>query len=200
MNANSASFITSVYDISRLPFDRPFVAFAGRSNVGKSSAVNALLDRKNLARVSSKPGKTASINLYDPGDKFYIADLPGYGFAKVSKSVKREWGELMEGFFASPAEIKLVVHFVDIRHEPQVTDIELTRFLAETGLPFCTVFTKADKVSKSEAEKNAERNTKILRSQLKGTFANMLAPVIFSAEKKQGTDILRALIEQLASV
>ncbi|MBQ2945399.1 MAG: YihA family ribosome biogenesis GTP-binding protein [Clostridia bacterium] len=200
MNGNSASFITSVYDISRLPFDRPFVAFAGRSNVGKSSAVNALLDRKNLARVSSKPGKTASINLYDPGDKFYIADLPGYGFAKVSKSVKREWGELMEGFFASSAEIKLVVHFVDIRHEPQVTDIELTRFLAETGLPFCTVFTKADKVSKSEAEKNAERNTKILRSQLKGTFANMLAPVVFSAEKKQGTDILRALIEQLASV
>ncbi len=200
MNGNAAKFITSVYDVNKLPLDRPFVAFAGRSNVGKSSAVNALAGRKNLARVSSKPGKTASINLYDPGEPFYIADLPGYGFAKVSKSVKRDWGELMEGFFNSEAEIKLVVHFVDVRHEPQPTDIELTRFLAETGLPFCTVFTKADKVSKTEAEANAARNTKILRSQLKGTYANMMAPVIFSAEKKQGTEILNALISQMALV
>ena len=195
----ASSFITSVYDCKNLPADKPFVVFAGRSNVGKSSAVNRLLGKKGLARVSKKPGKTAAMNLYDSGEGYYLADLPGYGYARVSHAVKEDWARLMEGFFASDREIRLVVQFVDVRHEPQKTDLEMTAFLAATGLPFTAVFTKADKLSKAEAEESLKSGTKALRATLKGTAANMLAPVLFSAESGLGADILAAVIRQCAT-
>ena len=199
MKKKEPVFITSVFDLKKLPSDLPFVVFAGRSNVGKSSAINALAGRKNLAHTSSKPGKTASINLYQTDDSFYIADLPGFGYAKVSKEQKKSWGSLIDGFFESHADILLVVHFIDVRHEPQPTDLMLTEYLAATELPFCTVFTKADKLSPAAADNNLVENTKILRKMLKGTNANMLSPVLFSAEKKQGVDMLNSIIDQFAN-
>ena len=131
------------------PDDRPDVVFSGRSNVGKSSLINRLCNRKSLARVSSKPGKTATINFFDAGD-FNLVDLPGYGYAKVSKVEKLRWAELVEGYFAAGRNIALVVQIVDMRHKPTADDMNMIRFLYDSGVPFIVVMTKSDKLNKSE--------------------------------------------------
>ena len=131
------------------PDDRPDVVFSGRSNVGKSSLINKLCNRRSLARVSSKPGKTATINFFD-GGSFNLVDLPGYGYAKVSKMEKLRWAELVEGYFAAGRRIALVVQIIDMRHKPTADDMDMINFLYDSRIPFIVVATKSDKLNKSE--------------------------------------------------
>lgn len=145
------------------PDDRPDVVFSGRSNVGKSSLINKLCNRKGLARVSSKPGKTATINFFDAGS-FNLVDLPGYGYAKVSKVEKLRWAKLVEGYFAANRDIALVVQIIDMRHKPTADDMNMINFLYDSNIPFIVVATKADKLNKGAYAAQLE--------QLSGIMAN----------------------------
>ena len=146
----NVEFIYSAGLSSQLrPDDRPDVVFSGRSNVGKSSLINKLCNRKSLARVSSKPGKTATINFFDAGS-FNLVDLPGYGYAKVSKTEKLRWAELVEGYFAAGRNIALAVQIIDMRHKPSSDDMDMINYLYDSGIPFIIVATKSDKLNKSE--------------------------------------------------
>lgn len=189
MNYNKAKFETSFGVSAQLPkSSEPEIAFAGRSNVGKSSLLNKLFNRKSLARVSSVPGKTVTINFYDvDGVKF--ADLPGYGYAKISKSEKERFGELMEGYFNSGRNIKLVVQLVDMRHKPSVDDEGMIEFLREMGIPFIIVLTKSDKLKKKEYEERLNS----LSSEL--AFAGDVRVIPFSSVNGQGCDEVKKLIE-----
>lgn len=142
------------------PDDRPDVVFSGRSNVGKSSLINKLCNRKALARVSSKPGKTATINFFDAGD-FNLVDLPGYGYAKVSKLEKLRWAELVEGYFAAGRNIALVVQIIDMRHKPSADDMNMINYLYDSGIPFIIVMTKADKLNKGEYASQLEQMSEL---------------------------------------
>ena len=145
------------------PDDRPDIVFSGRSNVGKSSLINKLCNRKSLARVSSKPGKTATINFFD-GGTFNLVDLPGYGYAKVSKVEKLRWAELVEGYFAAGRDIALVVQIIDMRHKPSADDMNMVNFLYDSGIPFIVVMTKSDKLNKSEYAAQLEQMTALFKS------------------------------------
>lgn len=150
MKTESAVFETSVGLKAQLPADTlPEIVFSGRSNVGKSTLINTLLRRKNLARTSATPGKTATINFYKL-DTMRFVDLPGYGYAKVAKDEKRKWGELIEGYFAADRDLRLVCQLCDMRHDPTADDLQMIHFMAENGFPFLVVLTKADKLNKSE--------------------------------------------------
>lgn len=168
------------------------IAFAGRSNVGKSSAINKLFNRKSLARVSAVPGKTATINFYGTGDDVTFVDLPGYGYAKVAKSEKHRWSELIEGYFADDRNIGLVVSLVDIRHPATVLDVQMVDFLIEHELPFVVVLTKQDKLNKSEL---AARLAAI-RSEL--PCGEQLTILPFSSETGEGVEALREMINHVA--
>ena len=165
------------------------IAFAGRSNVGKSSMLNKVLNRKNLARVSSVPGKTVTINFFDC-DGVKLVDLPGYGYAKVAKGEKRRWAEMMEGYFQSPRNIRLVVQLVDMRHKPSEDDYIMMRFLQDAGLPFIVAATKSDKLNKTQYNQRKEA----LREEL-AEFGDDLVILPFSSEKGEGTDELKRIIE-----
>ncbi|MBR3328205.1 MAG: YihA family ribosome biogenesis GTP-binding protein [Atopobiaceae bacterium] len=165
----------------------PEVAFAGRSNVGKSSLINKVVRRKALARTSSQPGKTANINFYLV-DGIRLVDLPGYGFAKVSGKERQRWADLISGYFDQERSFNLVVALVDIRHDAQKLDVQMLDFLADAELPFVVALTKADKLSRAKADQQAARLAKqfgIPRSQM----------VVTSAEKGTGIDELRRRIE-----
>ena len=150
MKPESAVFETSVGLKSQLPADTlPEIVFSGRSNVGKSTLINTLLRRKNLARTSATPGKTATINFYKL-DMMRFVDLPGYGYAKVGKEEKRRWGDLIEGYFAEDRDLRLVCQLCDMRHDPTADDRQMIEFMAENGIPFLVVLTKADKLNKTE--------------------------------------------------
>lgn len=144
------------------PDDRPDIVFSGRSNVGKSSLINKLCNRKSLARVSSKPGKTATINFFD-GGTFNLVDLPGYGYAKVSKVEKLRWAELVEGYFAAGRDIALVVQIIDMRHKPSADDMNMVNFLYDSGIPFIIVMSKSDKLNKSEYAAQLEQMTALFK-------------------------------------
>lgn len=190
MNFNKVAFERSFGISSQLPpSTRPEVAFAGRSNVGKSSMLNALFGRKSLAKVSQKPGKTSTINFFAT-DTARFVDLPGYGYARVAKSEKGRWAELIEGYFNQDRNFALVVSLVDIRHEAQQLDLNMIGFLQEAGLPFAVVLTKADKLSKNQQNKQAA----LLRRQL--ALPDDVPMLVTSSEKKIGFDNLRKLIEQ----
>lgn len=190
MNFNKAEF-NSAYGISnQLPLsDVPEIAFAGRSNVGKSSLLNKLFNRKNLARVSSVPGKTITINFYNvDGNRF--VDLPGYGYAKISKQERDRFGELMEGYFQSGRQIKLVVQLIDMRHPPSKDDYNMILFLQQMNIPFIVVLTKADKLKKKEYE----NRSKLIIDELK----DPKYPVIpFSAVTGLGVDKIKEIIEKV---
>lgn len=148
-----AEFELSAYEPSQICVsDKPEIVFSGKSNVGKSSMINRLIVRKRLARVSSAPGKTASVNFYNCG-AFRLVDLPGYGYAKVSKQDQEHWAELVEGYLGGERNIPLVVQLVDARHAPSVGDRQMLDYLAKRGLPFVVVLTKTDKLKKSELVK-----------------------------------------------
>ena len=156
MNYNKATFDRAFGISAQLPpADGIEIAFAGRSNVGKSSLLNRLFNRKSLARVSSVPGKTVPVNFYDV-DGVHFVDLPGYGYAKISKAEKKRFGELMEGYFQSGRPIRLVVQLIDMRHAPTADDLQMIDFLQQIGLPFVVVLTKADKLKPTQYKKRLE--------------------------------------------
>ena len=154
MNFQKVEFLISAASTKDFPGNRlPEIAFAGKSNVGKSSVINRLLQRKNFARVGEKPGKTIHVNYFTIDNKCYLVDLPGYGYAKVSQAEKDRWGKLMEDYFAAQ-RIDLGVMIVDCRHAPTNNDITMARWFIESGCPFVVVANKLDKVKKSQLEGN----------------------------------------------
>ena len=169
----------------------PEVAFAGRSNVGKSSLLNLLTGRRSLARVSGNPGKTRTINFYRINDAFRIVDLPGYGYAKVSKSVTENWGAMMEEYFQNRQGLKKVIQLVDIRHAPSAQDQQMYEYLRHYGLDGIVVATKADKVSRNELQKCI----KTIRQTLKLGPEDLVIPV--SALKRSGYEELLTEMEKL---
>lgn len=189
MNLHNAEFIRSAASLNDCPKDRlPQIAFAGRSNVGKSSVINKLLLRKNFARVGEAPGKTTHINYFLIDKAMYLVDLPGYGYAKVPKSEKERWAKLIESYFADPELITLGVLIVDSRHKPTANDITMAQFFQNSGRPYVVVANKLDKLKKSEIEPNL----KTIREVLELTEDTPMIP--FSAEKGQGREELLAHI------
>ena len=170
----------------------PQVAFSGRSNVGKSSVINRLLNRKNFARVGAAPGKTTQINYFKIDNAFYLVDLPGYGYAKVSKAERDRWGKLMESYFADPELMTLGVMIVDSRHKPTADDCTMARWYREAGCPFVVVANKLDKLKKSQVEPNLQ----VIRETVELGEGEVVIP--FSAEKGTGRQELVSAI--LASV
>jgi GTP-binding protein len=163
MKITSAEFITSAAKPEQFPRDgRPEVAFVGRSNVGKSTLLNILLQRKGLAKTSKKPGKTRLINFFDVNKKMYFVDLPGYGFAKVSKSMRAEWGRAITGYLQEREQLRLAVHLIDSRHPPTPLDQELLDLLEEAEVPTLIVATKIDKLKANERA----RLNKVFRNEL----------------------------------
>ena len=155
MEINQTEFITSLTEYKKFPgIGKPEIAFAGRSNVGKSSLLNSLARRKTLAKVSATPGKTRMINIFNADGAFFLVDLPGYGFAKVTQQEQERWGKMMSGYFQTSKSLRLTLHLVDIRHEPTRDDVTMNRFLRQTEQPFFVVATKADKISKAQRQKN----------------------------------------------
>lgn len=192
MNYNKAEFKASYGNLKQLPPpERPEFAFSGRSNVGKSSLINKLLNRKALARVSSVPGKTVTVNFYSL-ENIYIVDLPGYGYAKVAKSEKERWAGLVEGYLRERESLALVFQLIDFRHPPTADDLLMIDFLIESEIPFVVVLTKADKLKTSERVK---RRTSLL-SEL--PYADEITMVEFSAETGEGRDELRKIMEEIA--
>ena len=167
------------------------IAFAGRSNVGKSSLLNLLTGRKKLARFSGAPGKTRTINFYEIDGDFRIVDLPGYGYAKVSKSISEDWGPMMEKYLSGRPNLLKVVQLVDIRHEPTKLDIQMYDYLRHYGLDGVVVATKADKVSRNEMVKNVSK----IRKVLKLSAEDVVIPV--SALKRTGQELLLEEIEKI---
>ena len=184
MNFQNVEFLISAASTGDFPKNRlPEIAFAGKSNVGKSSVINRLLQRKNFARVGDKPGKTVHVNYFVIDRKCYLVDLPGYGFAKVSQQEKERWGRLMEDYFAAQ-RIDLGVLIVDYRHPPTNNDITMANWFLDSGCPFVVVANKMDKLKKSELKPNLE----VIRRDL-GLLDS--CPVIpFSAEKGDGREEL----------
>ena len=191
MNFQNVEFLISAASPKDFPAARlPEIAFAGKSNVGKSSVINRLLQRKNFARVGDKPGKTIHVNYFTLDRKCYLVDLPGYGFAKVSQSEKERWGKLMEDYFAAN-RITLGVLIVDYRHPPTNNDVTMARWFSDSGCPFVVVANKMDKLKKSELEPNL----KTIREDLELPDNCPIIP--FSAEKGDGRD---ALVKQILQI
>lgn len=193
MRYSQAAFKASYGLSSQLPdHDRPEIVFSGRSNVGKSSLINKLCNRKSLARVSATPGKTATINYYDLGDA-YLVDLPGYGYAKVSASERARWDDLINSYFAVSERCTLLIQLLDSRHAPSADDRMMLEYLRHHGIPFVAALTKADKLKKAEAERAT------------GEFAALCAEygckgvVLTSVQDGRGVEELQRVIEAAAA-
>ena len=177
---------------STLPKNQvPEIAFAGKSNVGKSSLINALLNRKSLARTSASPGKTQTINFYNVNHEMYLVDLPGYGYAKVSQSVKEQWGKLIERYLHQSKQLKAVFLLVDIRHDPSENDKTMYDWILHNGYQPIIIATKADKLKRSQIPKHV----KAIKEGLELVPGSVVIP--FSAQTKQGRDEIWNLAEQL---
>ena len=195
LNVNNAAFVRSAARPEDFPRDAlPQIAFAGRSNVGKSSVINRLLNRKNFARVGAAPGKTTHINYFRIDDAFYLVDLPGYGYAKVSKAERDRWGRLMELWFADNGLMTLGIMIVDARHKPTADDCTMAEWVKASGRPFAVVANKLHKLKKSEIEPNLAR----IRETLE--LADDVKLIPFSAEKGDGRQELLGLISDHAGV
>ena len=185
LNLNKAEFLKSAVNPSGfLAADLPCIVFAGKSNVGKSSVINRLLNRRNFARVGSQPGKTVHVNYFCIDGRAYFVDLPGYGYASVAKTERARWGKLMEDFFADPARITLGVMIVDARHKPTADDETMAAWCHSSGCPMVVVANKCDKLKKSEIEPNLA----CIRATLLLPDDAVLLP--FSAEKGTGREAL----------
>ncbi len=192
INFNKAEFILSAVQPGAFLRDgRPQVAFAGRSNVGKSSVINRLLNRKNFARVGATPGKTTQVNYFLIDGRIYFTDLPGYGYAKVSKEERDRWGRLMENYFQEQGLITLGILIVDARHKPTADDVTMCTWFKESGCPLIVVANKLDKLKKNEIEPNLQRIWDTLE------LPDTAALIPFSAEKGIGKTELLSAIEQL---
>ena len=187
-NLHNAEFLKSVVSPKDFCTDRPAIVFSGKSNVGKSSVINRLLNRKNFARVGNTPGKTVHINYFSIDKAVYFVDLPGYGYANVSKSERDRWGKLMEQFFDTPDAITLGIQIVDARHKPTADDVTMAQWFMDTGCPMIVVANKSDKLKKSEQEPNVQR----IRETLE--LPEETPVLLFSAEKGTGRDELLELI------
>ena len=189
MNLHKAEFRKSVVHRKDFMMDKPSIVFAGKSNVGKSSVINKLLNRKNFARVGNTPGKTVHINYFEIDKQCYFVDLPGYGYAKVAKDERDRWGKLMETFFATEGAITLGVQIVDARHKPTADDITMAQYFMNTDCAMVVVANKKDKLKKSEYEPNVAR----IRETLE--LPDEVPVVLFSAEKGDGRDQLLEIIK-----
>ena len=178
---------------SKLPENTlPEVAFAGKSNVGKSSLINGLMNRKSYARTSQQPGKTQTINFYNMNQEIYFVDLPGYGYAKVSEAIKAKWGTMIERYLHTSRQLRLVFLLIDIRHEPSANDKHMYSWIVDQGFNPVIIATKLDKLKRSQVQKNIKQ-IKVGLNVTEGT------PIIpFSAVSKQGRDEIWELIEQYA--
>lgn len=189
MNYNNAQFEKAYATLAQLDnSDLPELCFSGRSNVGKSSLINKVLGRKSIARVSSKPGKTITINFYKV-DNIRLVDLPGYGYAKVAYSEKERWAELMEGYFDSGRNIKMVFQLIDMRHPATDFDISMLEFLRHNEIPYTVILTKADKLNKSETE----NRLRLIYEEL-GEFAENTEIIPFSIQNAIGVERVREII------
>ncbi len=195
MNFSLAEFKASYGTFKQLPPpDKIEIAFSGRSNVGKSSLINRLFGRKNLARVSATPGKTATINFYSLGNINFV-DLPGYGYAKVAKSEKERWNELIGGYLDDVSrDLALVFQLIDMRHSPSSDDIVMINYLVESEIPFVVVLTKADKLNKTERANRLEA----FKTEI--PYYDQITAVPFSAVTDEGVERLREIIEDVADV
>lgn len=191
LNYNKAEFTAAYGKFSQIPApERIEIAFAGHSNVGKSTLINKLFNRKNLARVSSVPGKTATINFYGL-ENIYFVDLPGYGYAKVAKSEKERWSGLIEGYLSSDRDIRLVFMLVDMRHAPTKDDVQMINYLIDTEMPFVIVLTKADKLNKTERSKRMEA----FKDEIPCFEDIHVIP--FSSQTFEGVEELRQIVEDI---
>ena len=192
MNFNKVEFETSFGTFSQLPpSDMPEIVFSGRSNVGKSSLINAIFNRKNLARVSSVPGKTATINFFKV-ENIRFVDLPGYGYAKVSQGEKKRWSELIGGYFDDDRDLALVLQLVDMRHPPSKNDLMMIDFLIESEIPFIIVLTKADKLSQKQQNERLEA----LMQEI--PYADQITMIPFSSTRFIGVEKVREIIEEIS--
>ena len=190
MEIKKAEFITSLTGYRDFPGKGlPEIAFAGRSNVGKSSLLNSLTRRRGLAKVSATPGKTRLINVFRVNDAWHLIDLPGYGYAQVDKNEKKRWGEMMDGYFNRSDALRLTLHLVDIRHAPTKDDLTMNAFLRSSGLPFYVVATKLDKISRAQ-------RLPCLTLLYRALSVQPWQVLPYSSETGEGRDQLLTLIEQ----
>jgi len=194
MKIKSAEFVISNSDVSRCP-DSPLpeYAFIGRSNVGKSSLINMITGRKSLAKTSGRPGKTQLINHFLINDSWHLVDLPGYGYARVSKSIKKTFQKFITAYFEQRKQMLCAFVLIDSRHDAQAIDLEFMQYLGENGIPFCIIFTKADKLK----PKALERNVASYQEQMLETWEEMPQFFITSAENGLGKDEVLAYIDSL---
>ena len=190
INLETVCGITSVLPEN----DKPEIAFAGKSNVGKSSLINALMNRKSYARISATPGKTQTINFYTINEEMYLVDLPGYGYAKVSEQEKIQWGKLIERYLHTSKQLKAVFLLIDIRHDPSANDKMMYDWILNNGYEPIIIATKLDKLKRSQVQKNI----KAIKEGLKLSKDGIIIP--FSAETKQGRDEIWALIDELTGL
>ena len=192
MKIKSAELETVIGITSKLPDNvLPEIAFAGKSNVGKSSLINALLNRKALARTSQNPGKTQTINFYNINKEFFLVDLPGYGYAKVSAEIREKWGKMIEKYLETSKQLRRVFLLIDIRHEPSGNDVMMYDWVVSKGFEPIIICTKADKISRGAYQKNL----KIIREKLKVRPGTVMIP--FSATEKTGRDEILNLMEEI---
>lgn len=194
MKVTEAEIIMSAVSKKQYPNDRlPEIALAGRSNVGKSSFINKMINRKSLARTSSKPGKTQTLNFYRINDTFYFVDVPGYGYAKVSKTEREKWGRMMEEYFEIRDTLKAVLLVTDIRHEPTKDDVQMYTFLKHFDLPVVIIATKLDKIAKGKCPIHLKRTVKTLQAESSDTV------IPFSAATGEGKEEAWRLLESYLS-
>ena len=194
MIIKSSEFIISAVGKKQYPDQGlPEIALAGRSNVGKSSLINKVINRKNLARTSGKPGKTQTLNFYLINQQFYFVDFPGYGFARVSKDIKDQWSKFIEEYLSQREELKGVIHIIDVRHPPTTDDCTMYDWLVHYGIPTLVVATKADKISRG----NWQKHLKEIKVKMKLPPNQPL--VLFSAETGQGLEEVHRWIEAMIS-
>ena len=192
MQFNKAEFAAAYGSFSQIPAcSRMEIAFAGRSNVGKSTLINKIFTRKNLARVSAVPGKTATINFYQL-EHVYFVDLPGYGYAKVAKSEKERWAGLIEGYLNSERDIRLIFLLIDMRHAPSADDLHMIDYLVEAELPFVVILTKADKLKKMARQARMEAFAQEI------PYFSELTVIPFSSQTFEGVEQVRQIITELA--
>lgn len=194
MQIKKAEFVSSFVDIKSLPQDKlPEIALVGRSNVGKSSLINKVVNRKNLAKSSSTPGKTRMLNYYIINDTWYMVDLPGYGFAKVSKTEREKWGKMIEKYLSSREQLRGVIQLLDIRHPPSDNDILMKEWMEHHELPILLVATKTDKVSRNEKQKNLAVIKKTLQLNQEQSL------ITFSAQSGEGVDEVKTALAEILS-
>jgi GTP-binding protein len=191
----NVSFITSAFNKGQYPLpDKPEIAFVGRSNVGKSSLINVLVNRKGIAKTSSRPGRTQSINFFNVNDRLYFVDLPGYGFARVPLKVKKSWGQMVENYLSDRSTLKAVVAILDIRRDPSEGDLDILNWLGYYQKPAIVALTKVDKLSRQKARKQAAG----IRQRLQNFIPEPL--VMFSAKTRQGRDEIWQQIEEALQI